>query len=661
MYICAYSLFIGAPERLFLPVESFGHICGSKKQPLVQDAQSMIDKKYLFHLGTDPLKSKSICVSKCPDQSLNSESDLRQWMNSTGAHLCEQYIIQGNTLNIPEVNGDFNNRYLFNEQGPCPALPLFATIPILNKCVAYVTNYTRLTRAHINHFIDGDLSKPGRPFKFKVIAFIKACTADLYRNRILILIVPFVTYVLTYAFVNVALNSNYHELAIWFLVVLGILSIYVLVAFLGWALICQHMYLVKADQVGLRSKIDSINMYLLIFLTVLALVLTLVATLTFFIHNTRLRLMHKTMAILVNSLKVYQSAHAHRYMLSAMFTLGHALTLYFILGHVSGHLITSDTSQIDSSSGYLTFEFAYPSLYIVGWLYIMYMATCFFPMCNINYQSFIICHLVAKFYFSKGEDRKKTPLKSSLAYTFKSLKHFGSIVVLTLLQHVLWFPKMIFALLVHKFVPYSKIAIIGSLESQNRNGRVEKSENLTVGDNSNRKTFQNGFNDEIPKNVYQTLQCKYFLYYPLMAPFLLVGFEKYSYCKSVKKTHAIFLTCPFPMDSICSTLHTLFWLIKLGPMCLSAMFCLVFLQNNHDSYLYSISLLCCSLLFTNYAVSHAILPIEVTIYTTLLCFCEDLRISYSSDTKHLYYTGISLLDTFRRISPLYGPVGYIGT
>lgn len=81
--------------------------------------------RYLFFLDMKDVKqSLKICVKKCPDRTINSLQDVCQFYKETGSQLCHPA-------------GDFSpcNDRSKNKTGYCPTMPVYESIPILNRCI----------------------------------------------------------------------------------------------------------------------------------------------------------------------------------------------------------------------------------------------------------------------------------------------------------------------------------------------------------------------------------------------------------------------------------------------------------------------------------------------------------------------------------------------
>ena len=118
--------------------------------------------RYLFFLNVIDVKnSLKICVKKCPDRKLSSMNDVCRFYKETGSQLCHD-----------RPGGNFSacsNSITKNKTGSCPELPIYDSIPILNRCIpkavkettgAIVSNlYGLINSWDILEQITGDLYK----------------------------------------------------------------------------------------------------------------------------------------------------------------------------------------------------------------------------------------------------------------------------------------------------------------------------------------------------------------------------------------------------------------------------------------------------------------------------------------------------------------------
>ncbi|XP_043275999.1 choline transporter-like 1 isoform X2 [Venturia canescens] len=126
--IAAFALVYGNPVRLINGYDSFGNTCGMNNEKFGKmelSGQDTSDKPYLFFFDMKDVKqSLQICVKKCPDRTMNSLKDVCQFYKETGSQLCHPA-------------GDFSpcDDRSKNKTGYCPPMPVYDSIPILNRCI----------------------------------------------------------------------------------------------------------------------------------------------------------------------------------------------------------------------------------------------------------------------------------------------------------------------------------------------------------------------------------------------------------------------------------------------------------------------------------------------------------------------------------------------
>lgn len=128
--VAVISFVYGNPLRVINGFDSFGNTCGVKSNQKLLNTSlsgiSTIDKKYLFFMDVKQLqRSLKICVNECPNQRLNTTTDIQKFYKDTGSNLC-RYDKNPNTIT--------SNKDLHSYYGPCPTLPVYETFPLLNRC-----------------------------------------------------------------------------------------------------------------------------------------------------------------------------------------------------------------------------------------------------------------------------------------------------------------------------------------------------------------------------------------------------------------------------------------------------------------------------------------------------------------------------------------------
>ncbi|KOX69985.1 CTL-like protein 1 [Melipona quadrifasciata] len=159
--IAAFAFVYGNPIRLINGYDSFGNTCNVKNNPkfgsMELSGQDTSDKPfsinmelinfhiekqcrnivkyheinyfiYLFFLDIyNVTQSLKICVKKCPDRTMTTMNDICKFYEETGSQLCHDK--PGNNFSA------CNNGNRKNKTGSCPELPVYNSIPVLNRCI----------------------------------------------------------------------------------------------------------------------------------------------------------------------------------------------------------------------------------------------------------------------------------------------------------------------------------------------------------------------------------------------------------------------------------------------------------------------------------------------------------------------------------------------
>ncbi|KAG7166518.1 CTL-like protein 1-like [Homarus americanus] len=120
IFIAAFALVFGNPLRLVNGYDNYGNV-------YVQ-----------FFDVTRPSVSLKVCVKQCPDRTLHVLQDINDFYKRTGSKLCRYdydkynedvtWVESFNALNDPPLNVSLLLLM-------CPALPIFQSKPVLNRCV----------------------------------------------------------------------------------------------------------------------------------------------------------------------------------------------------------------------------------------------------------------------------------------------------------------------------------------------------------------------------------------------------------------------------------------------------------------------------------------------------------------------------------------------
>nr|XP_045603351.1 choline transporter-like 1 [Procambarus clarkii]XP_045603352.1 choline transporter-like 1 [Procambarus clarkii] len=144
IFVAAFALVFGNPLRLVNGYDSFGNVCGSDNADIKDHNDSLLifsgydvsDYKYVMFFDVRDLSvSLKVCVKQCPDRTLHTLQDIHDFYNRTGSKLCRyDYEKYDQDVSWVKSSNDLslNASLLLAE---CPALPVFQSNPVLNRCV----------------------------------------------------------------------------------------------------------------------------------------------------------------------------------------------------------------------------------------------------------------------------------------------------------------------------------------------------------------------------------------------------------------------------------------------------------------------------------------------------------------------------------------------
>ncbi|XP_046681197.1 choline transporter-like 1 isoform X2 [Homalodisca vitripennis] len=137
--IAGFALVYGNPLRLIHGYDSFGNTCGSSyNDQLLTNGNlsgiNTVNKRYLFFMDVRNIRnSLQICVEKCPDRNIDTIQELKLFYDQTGSNLCRYDFDLAHYEGVPHNLSE--NVTITSPLGPCPTLPIYKSLPILNRCV----------------------------------------------------------------------------------------------------------------------------------------------------------------------------------------------------------------------------------------------------------------------------------------------------------------------------------------------------------------------------------------------------------------------------------------------------------------------------------------------------------------------------------------------
>ena len=138
LIVAIFAFVVGDPMRLIYGSDSFGNVCGRRNNKInenyVFSGLDMTDRGYVFYLDQDNLKdSLKICVKLCPNETLANDGAVELFYQRTGSSLCRydfEFKRAPSLADRTSLAADAGKHV-----GPCPSYPVYASKPILNRCV----------------------------------------------------------------------------------------------------------------------------------------------------------------------------------------------------------------------------------------------------------------------------------------------------------------------------------------------------------------------------------------------------------------------------------------------------------------------------------------------------------------------------------------------
>ncbi|KAJ9591614.1 hypothetical protein L9F63_001828, partial [Diploptera punctata] len=136
IFIAAFAYVYGNPLRLINGYDSFGNTCGvsynEKVGKMELSGLNTSGNPHVFYLDMRHIRiSLKLCVKKCPDETLRQFADIKEFYKRTGSLLCTYGF---NLYSEELLNKDASN-LIQSSMGPCPPLPVYESVSVLNRCV----------------------------------------------------------------------------------------------------------------------------------------------------------------------------------------------------------------------------------------------------------------------------------------------------------------------------------------------------------------------------------------------------------------------------------------------------------------------------------------------------------------------------------------------
>ncbi|XP_076876526.1 choline transporter-like protein 1 isoform X2 [Brachyhypopomus gauderio] len=418
LFICGFAISTGAASRLVSGYDSYGNICGQKntKIPGIDlSGQDQTSKKYVFFL--DPcnidivrrkIKSMALCVSSCPETTLQTYDDLKTFAEKNGSNLCSYELIPNTYPTDP------------NRVTKCPNLPVppSKSLPIFHRCTpADIACYSKFAEALITFVSDNSVLH-------RVIAGVMSskeiimglCVLSLVLSIILMGVIRYISAVL-----------------VWLLT-----AVVVIVSVGGagvlWWLYVDHRVSANATLPANELQVAKDNEKALLIYAIAATIFTLVLLLLMFFMRKRVAL---TIALFRVASKVFGQLpllvmQPFWTFLTLMFFWVYWITVLLLLG-------TAGNPVKNNQTGLVEFEMAEPLQYMVWYHAVgLIWISEFILAC----QQMTVAGAVVTYYFTR--DKSQLPLTPILSSSMRLMRyHLGTVAKGAFIITLVEIPRLI--------------------------------------------------------------------------------------------------------------------------------------------------------------------------------------------------------------------------
>ncbi|XP_071800212.1 choline transporter-like protein 1 isoform X2 [Asterias amurensis] len=392
-FIAGYSIATGNVLRLIYGYDSYGNICGMDNPEIANISNSgmdMTERPRVFFMDVrQPFPSLEICVKECPEEMLNTTSDLKMFAEETESMLCdydvkvEDYI--GTTQGV---------------DGPCPSVVLASDV-LLNRCVPKdITELSKDTIEKLISFLNSS-------------RLISKVMADLYMARWAILGMCGIALLL--AFIMVFLIRLIAQFIVWVIYIVAIVG-----AVGGTVALWVTYVLQKKELDAMEVELEAAQRNVMSFLvySILATVFTVILLLVILV-------MRKRVAFTVELLgQAGKAISAMPFLLIQPIWTFLILILFFVYVLVVFVCISATgTPKIDPETGHVIYDPPEPVTYMWWYHAIGFIWTAEFILAC---HQFVIAACVVDWYFTRDKENYSSPILRSIGLLIKN--HLGSMV-----------------------------------------------------------------------------------------------------------------------------------------------------------------------------------------------------------------------------------------
>ncbi|KAH3695270.1 choline transporter-like protein 1 isoform X1 [Dreissena polymorpha] len=412
--IAAFGIVNGDAFRLVFGYDSFGNTCDSdnsdkKIENISLSGYNTKGRKYVFFMDvTDPFRSRSICVNRCPDRDLLNMADVQLYSTQTGSNLCE--------YNIPVEE---YNKYTGSVKGPCPVTPVNASQPLLNRCIPFnlLSKATAVSEKIIRFLNSNDMFQ-------KVLSDLYACWKEM-------LVLCFIA--IAFSGLMVLLIRFLAAVIVWIILAVAILGSIAGTAFLWWTYVDVRNKVQKDEAINmplLDVELNSERAFLVY--SIVATVLTVILLLIILVMRKRIGLV---VALFKEAGKCIASMPCLLVQPIWTFIMLLGFFMYWVI--VLAFLSTSEKRTVNAD-GYVEYV-EHETVSYMWWYHLVGLiwTSEFIIAC----QQLVVCGSVATWYFTRDRSQLGCPIVDAIKLLI--CHHLGSVAFGAFIITLVKLPRMI--------------------------------------------------------------------------------------------------------------------------------------------------------------------------------------------------------------------------
>ncbi|XP_078070212.1 choline transporter-like protein 1 isoform X2 [Mustelus asterias] len=411
--ICGFAIASGAALRLISGYDTYGNICGQKNTKVEGEKWSGLDhthNKYVFFL--DPcdmdttafrIKSKALCVAKCPYTDLNTLREIYNFAKENGSKLCDYSV---------DVE-----KYTSAGQNLCPKLPVKSSkpIPYFHRCIPDGTGcLEKFIKALTNFISDNSILQrviTGVMTSKEII--VGLCFLSLALSMLLMVVIRYISRVL-----------------VWILAILTILCSIGGTAVLWWLYATEKA---AKDKSVIENNVAEDNVKALLVYAIVATVVTVILLLLMLIMRKRVAL---TIALFHVAGKVFVAMPL--LVLQPLWTFI-ALALFWVYWVAVLLLLGTAGYPSKNTDGNVEFRMSGPLQYT--WIYHL-VGLIWISEFILACQQMTVAGAVVTYYFTRiKSDLPATPILSSICRLIKY--HLGTVAKGSFIITLVKIPRLI--------------------------------------------------------------------------------------------------------------------------------------------------------------------------------------------------------------------------